>query len=248
MQFHSLVNHQFVWHLAGQIVSQTDRQRLSHLMILCWQVEKFEPWSGCAGSSPTIWRVAEIIRFAVSSSLLLLLMLLLLSADTGRSLEVLAAIDPLFSHGNFTAGTRGDAAPINTPLLIDGTCASYKGHSTLNQYLHHGTCDGQRSLDESYGRSGLYPAGEDPGDGPFALTRKTPYPHGSFRAGTLTAPARPSTSGCGQALRRQSKQHICKNEYCMSVGLSQCSSTRSPFLHNTNLHPTRTPTIYTTLV
>ena len=69
-------------------------------------------------------------------------MLLLLSADTGRSLEVLAAIDPLFSHGNFTAGTRRDAAPTNAPLLIDGTCASYKGHSTLNQYLHHGTCDG----------------------------------------------------------------------------------------------------------
>lgn len=146
-----------------------------------------------------------------------------------------------------TGGVDGTTLA-QAPLLIDGTCASYKGHSTLNQYLHHGTCDGQRSLDESYGRSGLYPAGEDPGDGPFALTRKTPYPHGSFRAGTVTAPARPSTSGCGQALRRQSKQHICKNEYCMSVGLSQCSSTRSPFLHNTNLHPTRTPTIYTTLV
>ena len=72
---------------------------------------------------------------------------MLLSADAGRRLEVLAAIDPLFLRQYFTAGTRGNAAPINTPLLIDGTRASYKGHSsTLNQYLHHGTCDGIISL------------------------------------------------------------------------------------------------------
>ena len=126
--------------------SEPDRQSLSHWMILCWQVErKFEPWSICAGSSPPIWRVAEIIGTAVSSSsslLLLVLLLALLSADASRRLEILAAIDPLFLHGYFTAGTRGNAAPMDTPLLIDGTCASYKGHSTLNQYLHHGTCDG----------------------------------------------------------------------------------------------------------
>ena len=40
-----------------------------------------------------------------------------------------------------TGGVDGTTLA-QAPLLIDGTCASYKGHSTLNQYLHHGTCDG----------------------------------------------------------------------------------------------------------
>ena len=61
--------------------------------------------------------------------------------------------------------------------------------------------DGQRCVDDSFLHSGTYPPGEGPCAGPSALARETPYPAGSFRAGTLKITARPSTSGCGQALR-----------------------------------------------
>ena len=62
--------------------------------------------------------------------------------------------------------------------------------------------DGQRCVDDNFLCSGTYPPSEGPCAGPSALARKTPYPAGSFRAGTLKVTARPSTSGCGQALSR----------------------------------------------
>jgi hypothetical protein len=57
--------------------------------------------------------------------------------------------------------------------------------------------DGQMCEDETVMRSGTEPPGEGPCAGPSEKTQETPYPAGSFRAGTLKETARPSTSGCG---------------------------------------------------
>ena len=72
---------------------------------------------------------------------------------------------------------------------------------TARDLIHRWISGGQRCVDDNFLRSGTYPPGEGPCAGPSVLARETPYPAGSFRAGTLKVTARPNTSGCGQALR-----------------------------------------------